>query len=200
MNLTCAHSRVCLLETTNSKDGWRTEPWKKLRRNVSLEPALSLISTRRKFTGAFSIFTVFTISCNQVISPLTAPATPTLKELSNALDAVVDWHSLGVKLGLEDHELSAIDKNFRGDIARCKHETLILLLAKWQASHMERNRWCSSADGRRHSCLRDTSKTLQLFDCDWYVSTCLRAKNLNLSALGSYNIMKQQHNLVVVHI
>ena len=92
---------------------------------MSLEPALSLISTRRKFTGAFSIFTVFTISCNQVISPLTAPATPTLKELSNALDAVVDWHSLGVKLGLEDHELSAIDKNFRGDIARCKHETLI---------------------------------------------------------------------------
>ena len=65
------------------------------------------------------------ISCNQVISPLTAPATPNLKELSNALDSVVDWHSLGVKLGLEGHELSAIDKNFRGDIARCKHEMLI---------------------------------------------------------------------------
>ena len=62
---------------------------------------------------------------NRVISPPTALATPTLKELSNALDSVVDWHSLGVKLGLEDHELSAIDKNFRGDIERCKHEMLI---------------------------------------------------------------------------
>ena len=29
-----------------------------------------------------------------------------------------------MKLGLEDHELSAIEKNFRGDIARCKHEVL----------------------------------------------------------------------------
>ena len=59
-----------------------------------------------------------------LISPPTTSATPTLKELSNALDSVVDWHSLGVKLGLEDHELSAIEKNFRGDIARCKHEVL----------------------------------------------------------------------------
>ena len=50
---------------------------------------------------------------------------PTLKELSNALDSVVDWHSLGVKLGLEGHELSAIDKTFHGDIPRCKHEMLI---------------------------------------------------------------------------
>ena len=69
--------------------------------------------------------TVYTISCYLVISPLIAPAAPNLKELSNALDSVVDWHSLGVKLGLEDHELSAIDKTFRGDIPRCKHEMLI---------------------------------------------------------------------------
>ena len=68
---------------------------------------------------------VYTISCYLVISPLIAPAAPNLKELSNALDSVVDWHSLGVKLGVEDHKLSAIDKTFRGDIARCKHEMLI---------------------------------------------------------------------------
>ena len=60
-----------------------------------------------------------------LISPPTTSATPTLKELSNALDSVLDWHSLGFKLGLEGHELSAIDKTFRGDIARCKHEMLI---------------------------------------------------------------------------
>ena len=53
------------------------------------------------------------------------PATPTLKELSNALDSVVNWHLLGVKLGLEDHELRAIDHDFRGDgNERCKHEML----------------------------------------------------------------------------
>ena len=57
-----------------------------------------------------------------VIYSPTAPATPTLKELSNALDSVVDWYSLGVKLGLKDHELRTIEQNYRGD--RCKLETL----------------------------------------------------------------------------
>ena len=52
----------------------------------------------------------------------TAPTTPTLKELSNALDSVVNWFSLGVKLGLEDHELRTIEQNNRGD--RCKLEML----------------------------------------------------------------------------
>ena len=66
-----------------------------------------------------------------VISPPAAPATPhapgllNLKELSNALDSVVNWHSLGVKLGLEDHELRTIEQNYRGDGSeRCKHEVL----------------------------------------------------------------------------
>ena len=65
-----------------------------------------------------------------VISPPAAPATPhapllNLKELSNALDSVVNWHSLGVKLGLEDHELRTIEHNYRGDGSeRCKHEVL----------------------------------------------------------------------------
>ena len=35
------------------------------------------------------------------------------------------WHLLGVKLGLEDHELRTIDHDFRGDgNERCKHEML----------------------------------------------------------------------------
>ena len=63
-------------------------------------------------------------------SPPTAPATPTVKELSNALDSVVDWHSLGVKLGLEDHELRTIEQNYRGDNERCKHE----MLSRWLRS------------------------------------------------------------------
>ena len=59
-----------------------------------------------------------------VFSPPTAPAAPTLKELSNALDSVVNWHLLGVKLGLQDHELRTIEQNYRGDSERCKHEVL----------------------------------------------------------------------------
>ena len=51
-------------------------------------------------------------------------STPTLSELSNELDSVVDWHSLGVKLGLKGHELSIVAANYRGN-TRCKHEMLI---------------------------------------------------------------------------
>ena len=67
-----------------------------------------------------------------VISPPAAPATPllNLKALSNALDSVVKWHSLGVKLGLEDHELSTIEQNHRGDNERCKSE----VLSRWLRS------------------------------------------------------------------
>ena len=68
-----------------------------------------------------------------------AAATPLLKELSNALDSVVNWYSLGVKLGLEDHELRTIEQNYRGDGSeRCKHEVLSCWLRNtelptWQA-------------------------------------------------------------------
>ena len=40
----------------------------------------------------------------------------------------MNWHLLGVKLGLEDHELSAIEQNYRGD--RCKSE----MLSRWLRS------------------------------------------------------------------
>ena len=63
--------------------------------------------------------------CDLVFSLAPPLATPTLKELSNALDSIVNWHLLGVKLGLEDHELRVIDQDFRGDGSeRCKHEVL----------------------------------------------------------------------------
>ena len=71
---------------------------------------------------------MYAMNCALLIS---APAMLTLKELSNALDSVVNWHSLGVKLGLEDHELSSIDRDFRGDgIECCKHE----VLSRWLRS------------------------------------------------------------------
>ena len=75
--------------------------------------------------------TVYSVRCDLVISLPAAAATPLLKELSNALDSVVNWHSLGVKLGLEDHELSTIEQNYRGDgNERCKHE----MLSRWLRS------------------------------------------------------------------
>ena len=72
--------------------------------------------------------TVYSVRCDLVISLPTAPTTPTLKELSNALDSVVDWFTLGVKLELEDHELRTIEQNYRGD--RCKLE----MLSRWLRS------------------------------------------------------------------
>ena len=59
-----------------------------------------------------------------LISPPTASATPTLKALSAELHSVVSWHLLGIKLGVEDHELRAIERNYRGDNEHCKHEVL----------------------------------------------------------------------------
>ena len=49
---------------------------------------------------------------------------PTLKELSNALDSVVDWYLLGVKLGVKAHELATIKKLYHEDNERCKLEML----------------------------------------------------------------------------
>ena len=60
-------------------------------------------------------------------SPPTAPATPTLRELSNELSSVQDWHSLGIKLGLDSHDLCTIEKDHPGDSLRCKHE----MLGRW---------------------------------------------------------------------
>ena len=36
----------------------------------------------------------------------------------------MDWHSLGVKLGMKAHELATIEKNYHGDNERCKLEML----------------------------------------------------------------------------
>ena len=52
---------------------------------------------------------------------------PTLKELTNALKSVSDWHSLGVNLDLYGSELATIDRNHCGDNTRCKTE----MLSRW---------------------------------------------------------------------
>ena len=58
---------------------------------------------------------------------LTAPATPTLKELKKVLRSVSDWHSLGIYLDLKTHQLNTIERNHRGDDERCRTE----MLAAW---------------------------------------------------------------------
>ena len=101
--------------------------------------------------------------CYLVISPPAAPATPTLKELSNALDSVVDWYSLGVKLGMKAHELATIEKNYHGDNERCKLEMLnhclesgklttwkavadaVQLMGKHEVALKMRAKYCSSS-------------------------------------------------------
>ena len=68
-----------------------------------------------------------------LLLPPTAPATPTLLELSNELDSVGNWHLLGLKLGMKAHELRTIENDYEGDNVRCKHEMLShwLQSAEW---------------------------------------------------------------------
>ena len=73
-----------------------------------------------------------------------ASATPTLKELSNALDSIVDWYPLGVRLGLKEHELRTISRDFRGDNAGCKLE----MLGRW-LRNAELPTWRTVADALR---------------------------------------------------
>ena len=56
------------------------------------------------------------------------PALPNVKELSNAVDAVVDWRTLGIKLGLGSAELRRIEKDYPHDNAECKSEMLACCL------------------------------------------------------------------------
>ena len=76
-----------------------------------------------------------------IVSLPTAPSTPTLKELSNALDSVMNWYSLGVKLGVEDHELRTIEQNYHGDSERSKLE----MLSRW-LRHVKPPTWKAVAD------------------------------------------------------
>ena len=54
----------------------------------------------------------------------TAPATPTLKMLTNELKSVLRWHTLGVNLELKLQQLGIIERNHRGDDERCRTEML----------------------------------------------------------------------------
>ena len=76
---------------------------------------------------SFIIFCIAHLGCDFVISPPTALGTPTLTELSNELVSIVDWHSLGVKLGIEDYELDTIGRDYHGDNRCCKDK----MLSRW---------------------------------------------------------------------
>ena len=52
-----------------------------------------------------------------------------MKDLSNELEPVADWHTLGVKLEVEDHKLTEIEEQYRNP-QRCKHEVLSRWLRK----------------------------------------------------------------------
>ena len=57
---------------------------------------------------------------------LHAEGTLTLKDLSNELEPVADWHTLGVRFGVEDHKLREIEEHYH-DPQRRKSE----MLSRW---------------------------------------------------------------------
>lgn len=95
----------------------------KTSRKSELVSALSVMYNKMSRNTFTFLSTVYTTRCCLLISS-TVAATPTLKELSNALDSIVNWYSLGVKLGLKEYELSTIEQNYHGDSERCKLEML----------------------------------------------------------------------------
>ena len=134
MNYSCAHSRVCLLDlqqenkhTAKMAEG--QDPGQTSAK-CELVSALPVMYAQENVPWSTSTYYRIFAKCDLVISPLTVSDTPTLTELSNALGSIVNWHLLGVKLGLEDHELSAIEQNHRGDNERCKHD----VLSRWLRS------------------------------------------------------------------
>ena len=52
------------------------------------------------------------------------PATPSLEALTNELESVSDWHSLGVNLDLKNQQLKEIEKNHCSDDKVCKTKVL----------------------------------------------------------------------------
>ena len=56
-----------------------------------------------------------------------APATPTLKELTNALKFVSNWHLLGINLDFSGPALATIERDYPGDNTRRKTE----MLSRW---------------------------------------------------------------------
>ena len=52
-----------------------------------------------------------------------------MKDLSNELEAVADWHTLGIKLRVEYHKLREIEEQYH-DPQRRKHEVLSRWLRK----------------------------------------------------------------------
>ena len=110
-----------------------------------------------------------------IISPPAAPATPTLKELSNALDLVMDWHLLGVKLGIKPHELETIEKNYHGDIVRCKHA----MLDRW-LQNAKLPTWKAVADALSRMGKHAVASKIRKKHCSSSTATgvCLLASNL----------------------
>ena len=126
------------------------------------------------------VFCATHLRCDFVISPPTAPATPTLSELSNELVSIVDWYSLGVKLGIKGYELDTIEKDYHGDNTRCKFKTLghwlqvtklptwkavvdaLCLMGKHAVAAKIKNKYCSSsiATGKATICCILVSRLL----------------------------------------
>ena len=100
----------------------------------------------------------------------TSPATPTLQDLSNELNSVADWHSLGVKLGVQSHELTTIEKDHHGDSVRCKHEMLV----RWLHS-AKRPTWKGVADALWQMEERAVAVKIQIKYCSSSINTGIAA-------------------------
>ena len=123
---------------------WRKDqaPPEKFRRDVS--SAFDMRQTKMSLEHLVSL-TVRVWVWSGLFSPL---ATPTLKELSNALDSVVSWYSwgqIGAGRSRTPYDWPWFPWRWQWALQAWDVGSLA---SKCQASHMESSRWCPLSDGR----------------------------------------------------
>ena len=163
----CAHSRVCLLEQQTAKMAEGPDPGQTLAKcefSSTFEMRKEKISSYNLvsllYTAVYAMRCYFYFSTN---SSSHAHSERALKCARFGRGLAFAWRQVGDESPRTCNNWKELPRRQwtlqSGDVES--------LPAKCQTSLMESGRWCPSANGRRHSCLEDTSKVLQALHGHW---------------------------------
>ena len=69
------------------------------------------------------------------VLPFVTGKTLNVHNLSQVLEEVTNWHTLGIKLDVPSHKLRTIEQNYPRDTERCKNEMLTMWLQMFPTAH-----------------------------------------------------------------